>query len=605
MSHRILSAPERRGRGVIGTARARRCRCLHIESLETRRLLAAEPFTTLAVPSTAMLGQVATLEIGFSNASLTDTGFGPYVDLFLPATGNDGAGVEPDDGLTFVGATYLGQAVPATVQIFNALGQAAHPLARDASGNAVILHGTPGDQLIVLQLPFGSYTPGQPEARVAANVLVSQLADVDAALPIQVGGGFRFGDDPLDNPTSDPTLIEAPRHASSLTPAVFRLRKTYSGPESETATGPNFPRQYTITADVAEGATVTLLELTDVLPADLQFLHVDSTLVHGVPAVTDSLATPSTSLPGGILTRRFATVTGTSGPDDASVTFSFYVPQTDAGGGDVLSPTTGNAAEADNHALGAAQWTPADPRDPLTLVTVDPAGYEHRLANRSIAVQKSSSLWSDLGAAGLSPGDTVEYTLAFQISDYFSFGDLVITDILSDGQRLDPGFPPLYSVTDRGGTVAGSFTAAGGSPDLVVDLTEIGNDPDVSTDGTTRLVFDISQALLNAGAADGILQGGSATAPMAGGATGLVRFRAVVQEHFSDTYLPNTPNVSEGDVLTNHATIAGSIRDNDNLAVVLDTEQDTSQVSLTVVVGSLTKSVYAINGSTTLGAPIY
>ena len=107
---------------------------------------------------------------------------------------------------------------------------------------------------------------------------------------------------------------------------------------------------------------------------------------------------------------------------------------------------TGNAEFSDNHALGSGLWTPADPRDPPHLVSVDPIGIEHRLTDRSIAIQKSSTLWNDLGATGLSPGDTIEYTLSFQISDYFSFGDLAITDILSDGQTIGSGlFAPSYS----------------------------------------------------------------------------------------------------------------------------------------------------------------
>ena len=61
----------------------------------------------------------------------------------------------------------------------------------------------------------------------------------------------------------------------------------------------------------------------------------------------------------------------------------------------------------------------------------------------------------------------------------------------------------------------------------------------------------------------------SRSSPSAGAATGLIHFRAVVQEAFSDTYLPNTPNVSEGDSLTNHVTIEGTIRDNNDVAIVL------------------------------------
>ena len=118
----LFTTRKRRGLHPHGAAHARRYRFLQLEALEPRQLLAADPFTSLAAPSTAMIGQVATLDIGFSNASLTDTGYGPYVDLYLPTTGNDGAGLEPDDGLSFVGATYLGQSVSATVLTFDDLG---------------------------------------------------------------------------------------------------------------------------------------------------------------------------------------------------------------------------------------------------------------------------------------------------------------------------------------------------------------------------------------------------------------------------------------------------------------------------------------------------
>ena len=53
------------------------------------------------------------------------------------------------------------------------------------------------------------------------------------------------------------------------------------GPENETATGPNYVRQYQIIADIADGQTVTNLDLTDVLPGNLQFVSVDSVVGNG------------------------------------------------------------------------------------------------------------------------------------------------------------------------------------------------------------------------------------------------------------------------------------------------------------------------------------
>ncbi len=582
----------------------RRVRRLRFESLEARRLLAAVPLTTLSVPSEGLLGETLALSIEFSNNSLTDTGYGPYIDLLLPATGTDGAGIEIDDGITFSSATYLGQAVSSTVVAFDDLGTALHPLARDASGAPVVVTGTPGDQLVVLVLPFGSYTPGQPVATVDVRVDLSPWADTDTPLTIEARGGFRFGNDALDNPTADPSLLEPAFHSASVAPVVYLLTKTYHGPENETATGPNYPRQYTISVDLADGATVTSLELTDTLPENLQFVRVDSTLVHGTPALTDELITPSTSIPGGTLTRRFAAVTGTDSAADASMTFTFYVPRTDTNHADVIDPLTGDDATSQNNASSGAQWTPTDPRDLPTGISVSPFGPEHTLTDKSIAIQKTSAIVTDLGASGPSPGDTIQYTLTFQISDYFSFGDLLVTDIFSDGQRLDAGFAPAFSLTDRSGTVTGVFTEGGGTPDLTIDLSNIGNDPDPATDGSTQLVFDVSQALLNAGAADAMLEGGRSTAPDASAATGTITFRTIIQETFSDSYDPKTPNVSEGDTLSNNVTISGSIRDNADLSTTLGWETDTSSRTVTIVIGTLSKHVYAVNGSTALSSPI-
>lgn len=63
---------------------------------------------------------------------------------------------------------------------------------------------------MVLTLPFGSFTPDQPAADITVTASVSNLADVGTPLTISALGGFRFGQDALDNPLSDPPL-RAPR----------------------------------------------------------------------------------------------------------------------------------------------------------------------------------------------------------------------------------------------------------------------------------------------------------------------------------------------------------------------------------------------------------
>ncbi|HXG11573.1 MAG TPA: SBBP repeat-containing protein [Gemmataceae bacterium] len=301
------------------------------------------PVASLTAPAEVPLGQTFTVAVTFDNASPTAGGYGPYLDLFLPATGADG-----DDGIRFVSdpaPTYLGVPVTATVLTFDAAGQVSHPYAKTSAGSPVIVRGTPGDQLVVLQLPFNAFTPDQPAATVTVTARLSDKADVGTPLTIQARGGFQFGVDPLDNPASDPSILGAVVSAS-VRPTLFTLSKSYLGPEDETATGPNFPRPYRLTVDVADGQTVTDLDLTDVLPTHLQFVSVDATTIRGVPTSTGAISTPSTTTPGGTLTRRFASVTGTTAADDAEMVFTFHAPLNNAAGAPVLDPATGASATA-------------------------------------------------------------------------------------------------------------------------------------------------------------------------------------------------------------------------------------------------------------------
>ena len=163
-------------------------------------------------------------------------GYGPYIDLILPATGADGAGAATDDGITFLNATYLGAAVTAQTFTFPVGGTLPHPYARNASNQPITVTGTPGHQLVVLQLPFGSFTASQPPADITVNVAMSNLADVGTALQMQTRGGFQYGADPLDNAPSDPSIFPGTFTTANVTPTLIRLRKTYLGPEDETAT---------------------------------------------------------------------------------------------------------------------------------------------------------------------------------------------------------------------------------------------------------------------------------------------------------------------------------------------------------------------------------
>jgi hypothetical protein len=132
------------------------------EKLEDRILLTAEPTVLIEAPAQVELGaQDVTFTVTFDNTSRDatprdpndgDAGFAPFGNVVLPTTGSDG-----DDGITFDDATFLGTTITPTEIIFDANGNAEHPLANDENGDPIIITGNTGDTLLVFALPFGSF----------------------------------------------------------------------------------------------------------------------------------------------------------------------------------------------------------------------------------------------------------------------------------------------------------------------------------------------------------------------------------------------------------------------------------------------------------------
>ncbi len=523
-----------------------------------------------------MIGQQQTLSLTFDNAAATDAGFGPYIDLLLPSIGADGAGAATDDGLTFVSATYLGTPV-ATITLTCPV--AAHPY----TGLPVACPA--GDQLVVLQLPFGSFTASQPPATISVTTLLSNLADVGTPLTVLATPGFRYGADALDNPGTDPP-ITGTTQSGNLTPTLLTVTKTYNGPESETATGPNFPRRYTISVDIADGQTITNLDVTDFLPNNLAFLSIVATTPAGAVVLDTPTVGAAANPPNNDLVVRFPAVTGGPGTADATVTFEYFVPQNDANAVPVISPITGDDVQSLNNARGEGDWTPIDARDPPAHPVIDQPGPEHTLTDKSIAIQKSVAIVTDVGAPGASPGDTLRYTLVFQVSDFFTFQNLIVTDTFSDGQHINLT-PPTLAVTENGATSSGTLAPANSSSVL--------NSPGT---GTTDLTFRVSDELITRGftgrLAGGLVPDGGAAND--GPTTATITFETTILDSFTDTFPSGNPSLNPGDQLSNVTNVAGDILDNGTLMQTGFAEGDGSTAGVSLGGGTLTKTIYARNG---------
>ncbi|MBX7070935.1 MAG: DUF11 domain-containing protein [Microthrixaceae bacterium] len=515
-----------------------------------------------------LIGETLTFAVSLDNTDTTATGYMPYVDLLLPIAGGDG-----NDGISFTNATYLGTAVTTPLVQTCTGAPVTHPLTSLSTACPV------GTQLVVLQLPFGSFTPSQPAATVQVNAAVSQLADVGLALSISATGGFAFGDSPTGS-----TPIVGSTDSSNVVPQVVTFRKRYVGPENETATGANFPRQHVLEVDVANGVTLTTLDVTDELPSTIQYTGSTS-----APSSSDQ-SVPGPSSPGGILTKRFSNLVGTAGSVDASVSVDWFVPEFDALGTRVLDASTGDDRVLRNDGRASGIADPIDPRDsdlPFTLDADALAGDypdDHEVTAKSIATQKSVVVVNDTGATGPTPGDLLEYTVAFQVSDYFTFGDVVVTDILGDGQTWDAAYQPVFAVNEGGSSTGGTF----GLTDYSLDTTERGP----CGSGASRITFNLSTALV-AHSLDGVLTGGGGTAHPT---TGSVTFRSTIDDEYA--CLAGDASIDLMDRVTNNVTIDGEVYDHATQLPQASPqrEADTSGTSLTIQAPALAKSIYARNG---------
>lgn len=590
------------------------------------------PSSTITLSPNPFIGENYDLSLSFDNFGDED-GFGPFSVLYLPATGTDGA-----DGLDFISANYLGADL---APVYNA------PITAQNITDGYVeitVFGHPyqisipteyveGDKLVVFELPFGSFVVDQPVANI--NVTLGgtnfQYADLNQPLNITTQGGFIFGNSASGTPgtgDSSPgdTIIQNtvanPPDTGSVEPQLVTIEKIYLGPEDETATGPNFERQYQLVVDIADGQTLTNLELTDLLPDNMQFVSLDS--IEANPATVDPLtggynggalvtpsstSLPSTTTPGGILEAVMPSVTGGSGEADLVLTFTYYIPRLDSSSAVIIDATNADDVNSENQGrISDGSWTPLDnggagadggdglPDDVVTGIVANPdadtaadgtaldsTDPDHILEDQAIAIQKTVA--TATSGANIAPGTVLEYTLEFQVSDYFAFDDIFITDFFSDGQRLDTSSPPTLEITEHGnstGTLSFTFpnTPAPYDPDnsagvigdvnndhFIIDETEINNTPDGN--GDTKLTFEISKYLIDNNIAnfdDGRLVGGAiqdgglgvggsfpddSSLPF-GATEGVIKFRTKVRQNYTDIYpAGGDPSLDAGDTLTN------------------------------------------------------
>ncbi len=566
------------------------------------------------VPSDVLIGETFHFKV-FFRADPAFTGFGPFLELYLAYQGADCTKQPPVqggpcDGLRFVQAEALfangNVPLPSVPAGCPFVFPSSPPCMPACQGTCLPSPGDffgvpppplPGFQKVVLTLPFGSFVTGQPDVEIDVAVQVHAFADANFPLQILARGGFRFGD---GNPPTLPSV--GPFVNASVTSHVFTLHKSYLGPEDETATGPNFPRQYRIEVDVADGQAVSSLEIKDCLPGNLTFL--------GLASASPPPLGPPIPMPNNCFLVQFPNLTGGPGGPEVVETLDFFVPELDDLGNPVLDSSC--RATSDDQATVSAVWTQQDPRD--VPPSIDSVTDGHTLTDKCLAVQKSVAVAVDTGAPGPTPGDILKYTLDFQLSDFRTIRNLVLNDYLSDGQTLlltppPPLHPPRLTIGDKfGGPVTGTF----GPPTLSQVVVPAA--PCQTADPTIRprrIRFRVSQLFASLDAVPrhslGILTGGHASQPAGGAATGQIVFFARIDDQYQRQPLALEPFVDKGDPLLNctiaNAQVMGNVNAPTLPSQVLGLTNDSSATEVEIVIGRLDKSVYAINGNTTFPLP--
>jgi uncharacterized repeat protein (TIGR01451 family)/fimbrial isopeptide formation D2 family protein len=522
-----------------------------------------------AAPGTVLTNEPYTAQACFDNLSLTDTGYQPGLQVVVPA------------GSTLTSAQYLSFNLVRTT-----VGTCALPagcptgFVNPATGGTVPLQFN--ETLAIVGGSSGSFAPGQPPACVTLGFALGDatLAPLGVTRDIQISPYFAYGADPLDNPTIDPPIVGSPV-SLGVTPSVIRLTKSIAAPEGETATGPNYPRTVTLALDIANGQTLTNFNLSDVLPNTLQYVA-NSAALTGCAGTVTNTSTPGAA-PGGTLTRTCTTATGTTGATDVALTFQVYVPRNDGGGAPIVTPpapvrTIPNA--------GAVAGT-YDPPGPTGPGPIGAASNTATLAAKLLTLRKSVAVVGDVAPVGPSPGDTLEYTLTFDLSDFHSVAlvganSLKFTDVLGDGQTF-------VGCADAGTTIsaqANGVALAQGFPGATCSAA-----PKAAA-GTTTITFDAA-AVLQPIYGNTLFGDLANDAVQSGPTTVTIKFRATIDATFSQTPWPGPgqPELTLGDVVNNNASGGG--------ASAGTLVSDPTAVSTTMVGATFAKSIYAYTDAAT------
>ena len=411
------------------------------------------PNLTTSLPASDLAGNQVCFDLTLTNTG--DPGYNPYIRLILPAD------------LHFVSAEYMDMGV--TVTNVGTFSSSNGDQLTDPKTDTVV-NGPDGGSFYLLELPIGALVENGPTVIVNVCVTIDPNAVIGTNLEVIAQPVYELGDSPTgeNGPIEGTALTEA--DGSYITSQLWTLTKIMGAPESENVSGADFLFIVSLIIDVADGKTVSNVDVLDTLVNEFQYTG-NLSINGGTNATIVQEPSTDTNSPGGTLQVHFDSITGTNSSQDVTVTFTCYLR-------DVLDHSTCDNNTFQNTATVDGEY-PAGTSLPQLSSTVG-------LNTHHVCVQKS------VNPTDVVPGDTVTYSFNFQVTDYDSATSLVLTDTIPDGIQ----FNSHQSLVVNGNSYAITPTItnnADGTTTVVYDIHAVTGDLPAGSTGTLSYTADVLQ----------------------------------------------------------------------------------------------------------------
>ena len=510
-------------------------------------------------PADVFINESFNFQMVFKNLG-DATGFQPYIQLIAP------------DELTHFTVSYFNRKiVPIKVGIFNestydnttGLYTLRDPFTKKE------VHGPANSTFYILQYPLGSFTVDAPDAVLNITSGIGVL-EIGKLLNFTVTPVFRYGNSPIDDPVNYPPIY-GETVTGWVNPVVVKIDKSSSLNEHETATGSNFPFSYFVNINIANGAKIENITITDVIPSDVMYLG-SPVLYDSKGRVIDSslytIEEPAGNKTGGKLILKLKEAVGDLSTTSITLKYKAYAPEFDNSTGDNITIINSETGE------GVAAASTVDMNYTYVNDTYN-ASNSYSIYLKSLATQKYSEILTGSGQLHpVVPHNLIVYKIDFEISDYFAFDDLVVYDKfdthkVGSAQKFLSEYEPVLSIYGKTYELNESYYS-------VVSLGDIDE----------SVTFYISKFLKDNNISTS-LKGGYYTnrSVNQGAMVGSLNFVAKVIIHYS-----NGSSVVSNDLVINHVKTSATVLNTFN------TVSDNSYTQLRVPSVTLKKDIIAVNG---------